>query len=140
MFRCGLMNTTSTLINLIVSAYADPPSEHETQSDSARNTAQRPSKQSIAGHTASCSTPPATTSTTTTTVPTTSAAPSITSSIIYSPGLRPHLTSITSIATRPIPIPSRRRHTDVKLIAHFVEKSDKHNGAVSYAEQNREKC
>lgn len=95
-------------------------SKHDTQSDSAQHTAKRPPKQSV---TARCSTPPATT-----TVPitaTAAAAAAVTSTIIHSPFLRPHLPTITGS------IPSRSRHTDIELIAHLVEKPDEHYTVVS---------
>jgi hypothetical protein len=119
-------------MSLIVRSCAKLLSEHDTQSNSARNTAKHPPKQSIAGYTASCSTPPATTTTTatavpTTTVPTTTAAPAIAPTIIHSPGLRPHITSITGVVS------PHRRNANVKLIAHLIEKSDEDNTAVSFS-------
>jgi hypothetical protein len=135
MFRCNLIITTSTPMSLIVRSCAKLLSEHDTQSNSARNTAKHPPKQSIAGSTASCSTPPATTTTTATTVPTTAttvpttttAAPTIAPTIIHSPGLRPHITSITGAVS------PRRRNANVKFIAHLIEKSDKDNTVVSFS-------
>jgi len=97
-------------------------SEHDTQSDSARNAAKRPPKQSITSYTASRPTSPATATTTAA-----AAAAAVAPTIIHSPFLSPH---ITTIAGGAIPF-RRRRYTNIELIAHLVEKSDEHDGFVS---------
>ena len=92
-------------------------SEHDTQSDSARNNSKHPPKQSI---TARCSTPPAAT-----TIPTTAAVTAIASAIIHRSLLRPHLTTIARS------IPTRSRHANIELLAHLIEKPNKDYTVVS---------
>jgi hypothetical protein len=118
-FNVTLINITSILMNLIVAKLL---SEHDTQSDGAQHTAKRPPKQNV---TARCSTPPAATTTVPITATAAAAAAAVTSTIIHSPFLRPHLPTIARS------IPSCSRHTDIELIAHLVKKPNKHCPVVS---------